>query len=84
MKKKPTPNKSTFCPQGKKDCKCWLCHQEGHYANECPNKKSFQQDDKRRKDLKILDLAYKMDLLPISSEVDSDEELYFLKQKNQK
>lgn len=21
-----------------KKCKCWLCNQEGHYANKCPKK----------------------------------------------
>ncbi|KAL2455489.1 Uncharacterized protein Adt_47254 [Abeliophyllum distichum] len=25
-----------FCPQNKKNCRCWLCNESGHYANECP------------------------------------------------
>ncbi|CAH1450662.1 unnamed protein product [Lactuca virosa] len=36
---KETPKKNTSCPQGKKKCRCWICNEEGHYANECPNKK---------------------------------------------
>ena len=35
-KKKQTPRK--YCPKGKKNCECWLCNDEGHYANECPKK----------------------------------------------
>ena len=26
-------------PKDKRHCKCWLCKEEGHYANECPIKK---------------------------------------------
>jgi len=36
-KKPPHPKRKT-CPRGKKSCTCWLCHEEGHYANECPKK----------------------------------------------
>lgn len=32
-------NKEKFCPKGKKNCRCWICSEQGHYANECPNKK---------------------------------------------
>ncbi|CAA29526.1 unnamed protein product [Figwort mosaic virus] len=38
-KKKP----EKFCPQGRKKCRCWICTEEGHYANECPNRKSHQE-----------------------------------------
>nr|KAJ0188708.1 hypothetical protein LSAT_V11C900505850 [Lactuca sativa] len=37
---KETPKKTTSCPQGKKKCRCWICSEEGHYANECPNRKN--------------------------------------------
>lgn len=33
-----TGEKKKFCPAQKKDCKCWLCHEEGHYANACPQR----------------------------------------------
>nr|XP_043638313.1 uncharacterized protein LOC122609329 [Erigeron canadensis] len=33
--------KPKVCPQGKKDCRCWICSEEGHYANECPNRQNF-------------------------------------------
>ena len=38
--KKPSKNKS--CPQGKKKCRCWICNEEGHYANECPNRTKYK------------------------------------------
>ncbi|CAH1433727.1 unnamed protein product [Lactuca virosa] len=38
---KETPKKNTSCPQGKKKCRCWICNEEGHYANECPNRKKY-------------------------------------------
>ena len=33
-------SKSDTCPTKKKDCRCWYCNEDGHYANECPKKKS--------------------------------------------
>ncbi|KAL1176049.1 hypothetical protein V6Z11_A04G132000 [Gossypium hirsutum] len=30
--------KQQDCPRKKKDCRCWLCKEEGHYANECPQR----------------------------------------------
>ncbi|MFS7959733.1 putative transcription factor interactor and regulator CCHC(Zn) family [Helianthus anomalus] len=30
-------------PQGKKKCRCWICSEEGHYANECPNRQKFPE-----------------------------------------
>ncbi|KAJ0776987.1 putative transcription factor interactor and regulator CCHC(Zn) family [Helianthus annuus] len=44
QEKKFSPGKYFFkekrkvCPQGKKKCRCWICSEEGHYANECPNR----------------------------------------------
>ncbi|CAH1442406.1 unnamed protein product [Lactuca virosa] len=38
---KETPKKNTSYPQGKKKCRCWICNEEGHYANECPNRKKY-------------------------------------------
>lgn len=38
---KETPKKNTSCPQGKKKCRCWIRNEEGHYANECPNRKKY-------------------------------------------
>ncbi|PWA51610.1 coat protein [Artemisia annua] len=29
---------SKYCPSEKKNCKCWLSHEIGHYANNCPKK----------------------------------------------
>lgn len=34
--------KRRFCPKGKSNCRCWLCDQTGHYANECPDKNKYQ------------------------------------------
>nr|KAJ0188964.1 hypothetical protein LSAT_V11C800412500 [Lactuca sativa] len=41
---KETPKKTTSCPQGKKKCRCWICNEEGHYANECLNRKKKYPD----------------------------------------
>ena len=42
--------KRNYCPSGKKKCRCWICNEEGHYANECPrrlqHKKEFPQKSK--------------------------------------
>lgn len=38
---KETPKKNTSWPQGKKKYRCWICNEEGNYANECPNRKKY-------------------------------------------
>ena len=60
-KEKKTMNNEKYCPQGKKNCKCWLCHEIGHYANECPNKKSY------KKEVKYLNQISAIGLVPIES-----------------
>ncbi|KAL8237664.1 hypothetical protein R6Q59_018745 [Mikania micrantha] len=32
-----------ICPQCKKKCRCWICSEQGHYANECPNRHKFPE-----------------------------------------
>ena len=32
--KKFSNDKQKFCPKGKKNCRCWICNEEGHYANK--------------------------------------------------
>ncbi|PWA57793.1 hypothetical protein CTI12_AA356880 [Artemisia annua] len=36
----PRDEKKKNCPSGKSSCRCWLCKEEGHYANNCPKKNS--------------------------------------------
>nr|QCH00489.1 coat protein [Soybean chlorotic mottle virus] len=68
-KKRPFRKQQT-CPTGKKKCQCWLCHEEGHYANECPKK-----DNKKAQTLKLIfDLGFE----PVESDIETDEELFEL------
>ncbi|AAM53127.1 ORFIV [Mirabilis mosaic virus] len=57
-KKDKNPRKN-FCPQGKKKCRCWICSEEGHYANECPNR------SKNPERVKILIKGYQQDYEPV-------------------
>jgi hypothetical protein len=66
-KKQSYPKKKT-CPQGKKSCTCWLCHEEGHYANECPKKKNPKKN--------VLHAIHAIGYEPIESDIESDEEIY--------
>ncbi|KAK2455084.1 hypothetical protein QL285_002572 [Trifolium repens] len=66
-KKQPYLKKKT-CPQGKKSCTCWLCHEEGHYANECPKKKNPKKN--------VLHAIHAIGYEPIESDIESDEEIY--------
>lgn len=54
-----------YCPKGKKNCRCWKCQEEGHYANECP------QNDKY-KDNK-LKMIYSIGYEPIEEEYEEGE-----------
>ena len=40
MKKRRFFRKASYCPEKKKSCKCWVCGEMGHYANECKNRKN--------------------------------------------
>lgn len=55
------------CPQGKPDCRCWLCNEEGHYANKCP--KRFD----KKKENQMLRMAFDLGFEPIEdSDFESD------------
>ncbi|CAN1185712.1 hypothetical protein LINPERHAP2_LOCUS37724 [Linum perenne] len=63
-------NQKEYCPKGKTNCRCWLCNEEGHYANKCPKKNT------NNKKQEILRLAYDCGFEPIESDFDlSDIEL---------
>lgn len=66
-------DKEKYCPEKKKDCKCWLCHEIGHYANKCPNK-----DKVSKNKINLLFIARNQyDLEPIETELSSDEEYIY-------
>ena len=60
-KEKKAMDNEKYFPQGKKNCKCCLCHEICHYANECPNKKSY------KKEVKYLNQINSIGLVPIES-----------------
>ena len=64
--------KQKFCPKGKKNCRCWICNEEGHYANECPNRK--KQDGKAR----MLEQVYSLGFIPIEDPYEDVQEVYIL------
>ena len=69
-------DKPKFCPQKKKDCKCWICQEVGHYSYECPNTKNNKAQARVLEE--IIDTY---DLAPLEdtfSDLSSDEELYLL------
>ena len=69
--KKKYYSKDKYCPNKKQNCKCWLCHEEGHKANNCPNK------NKKEKETNLLKIAYDYGYEPIEdSDVDSDIDIY--------
>lgn len=73
--KKPT-GKAKFCPKGKKNCRCWICSEEGHYANECPNRKQYPEK------VKLLEIAHHNGLEPLEEIYSDYEEVYcFIKEE---
>ena len=62
-----TLEKNKTCPKGKKACTCWLCHETGHYANECPKKVSKEKKQ-------VLNMIYRIGYEPVESDSDSDWE----------
>lgn len=51
--KPKTDGKKKFCPKGKKNCRCWVCNEECHYANECPNRSEHKQQAKLLEEILI-------------------------------
>nr|WCL16044.1 coat protein [Chrysanthemum yellow edge associated virus 2] len=73
--KKYTKNQK-YCPNKKKDCKCWLCKEDGHYANECPKRKT---KDVAKPIIDMFNFATSENLEPIEdSDFDTDDELYLI------
>jgi len=69
-------DKPKFCPQKKKDCKCWICQEIGHYSYECPNTKSNKAQAKAFEEITMV-----YDLAPLEDAfeyVSSDKELYLI------
>ena len=77
QKKEEGDNKGKYCLRGKTNCRCWICNEEGHYANNCPNKR--ENSSKYKKDLKVLEEIYRMNYEPIEDlEVSESESIYVL------
>lgn len=74
-KRRKPSNKQKYCPKGSTACKCWVCNEQGHYANECPNKKKKDFKEKN----KILEQILKLKYEPIEdSDISETESLYYL------
>lgn len=60
------------CPKGKgKNCKCWICNVEGHYANECPNRQTSQKAH-------ILQEAIQLGLQPVEDVYEGEQEVFVI------
>nr|WOA03488.1 coat protein [Atractylodes mild mottle virus] len=68
--RKKTPGKEKFCPKGKKSCRCWICSEQGHYANECPNRQAHQ------KQVNLFQEAISMGYHPIEDPYEGEHHVY--------
>jgi hypothetical protein len=62
-----------------KECKCYYCHEIGHYANNCPKK--FNRNKKKFEfDLDIEEMIEQGDFIQLNTleEIDSDESVFIL------
>lgn len=73
-KKSVSTNKQKFCPKDKKNCRCWLCNEEGHYSNECPNKKKYPEK------VKVLQEIYYIGYEPVEDKYDEKEEVFIIQE----
>jgi hypothetical protein len=71
-----TKDKAKYCPQKKKDCKCWICQEVGHYSYECPNTKNNKAQARVLEE--IMELEHLAPIEDMLSDINSDEELYLL------
>lgn len=69
-KKDEKSSKAKFCPKKKKNCRCWICSEEGHYANECPNRNDYSHK------VKILQEAELQGYVPIEENFEGKILLY--------
>ncbi|KAL2504725.1 coat protein [Abeliophyllum distichum] len=69
--KKGKTDKKKFCPQNKKNSRCWLCNETGHYTNECPAR--IGNEDR----VKLLNTFEKQGFYPVEDSSDT-ESLYYL------
>ena len=69
-------DKPKYCPQKKKDCKCWICQEVGHYSYECPNTKTNKTQARVLEE--IMSLEYLAPIEDMLSDISSDKELYLL------
>ncbi|KAL2486490.1 Uncharacterized protein Adt_31246 [Abeliophyllum distichum] len=68
---KSKKDKKKFCPKNKKNCRCWLCNETEHYANECPAR--IQNEDR----VKLLQTFDRYGFHPVEDPSDT-ESLYYL------
>jgi len=71
--KEKSKEKQKVCPQGKKKCRCWICSEEGHYANECPNRQKFH--DK----VKLIQEAAIEGFYPIEDFYEEEQKVFLVK-----
>lgn len=74
VRKKHDTNKQKFCPKGKKNCRCWICNEEGHYANECPNRK------KHGHKTNMLEQVYSLGFIPIEDPYEDTLDVYLIEE----
>lgn len=79
FRRKPENKRARDCPRGKATCKCWLCNEDGHYANACPQR--HNQSGKYDRKIKMLEFAYTNSFIPIESDNDSDYEIYTISEQ---
>lgn len=74
FKKQGVNEKKKYCPEKKSTCKCWLCHAEGHYANDCPKR------NQRTEKVKFLEQINNIGLEPVESDDSDHENRYYYMQ----
>ena len=62
--------------RSKKDCKCWICQEVGHYSYECPNTKTNKAQARVLEE--IMEYSNLTPLEDMLSDISDDEDLYLL------
>ena len=56
-----------------KKCKCWLCNEEGRYANECPKRK--------KANIKMFEDFNDLELITDSEDISENDSIYYLSEE---